>query len=268
MKDDDPEQRIRELEGGLADPTPPVTGAPSYGFGFTPPARRAGVRWPLLAVFALAILVPIVMAMVWAVSMVRNSPAIPNSGGTTVAVPITMEHGGTLSAGGNGTNDSFGCNDGYLTLNANNSTVKVTGHCASLQIRGFDNHVNVESADLIEVSGFGNTIAENACNNGTLSFVSYGNTFSTHGRCASLKLANYNNRVQADSIDTIVVSSYGNKISVTGHCGSLTVSAYNNQAQCDSVDTVNLSDYGNTVTYHTGSPKVTDKGRRNTVQQG
>jgi len=266
MKDDDPEKRIRELESGFGGP-PPATGGPFYDTGFTSPPRRTGLRWPLLVAFALAILVPIAMAVVWGINAVRNTAANVNRGGPAGNVPITLEHGATFSLGGNGSNDTIGCNDGSLTLNANNSTVNVTGHCASLKVRGFDNHVNIDKADIIEVSGYGNAITETACNDGKLSLVSYGNTFSTRGHCASLTLSAYGNRVQADSIDGIVITNYDSRVTVTGHCGSVTASLYGNQVQCDSVDTIELTGFNNTVTYHSGSPKITKSGRNNNVNQ-
>ena len=211
MKDDDPEKRIRELESGFGGPAP-AAGGPFYDGGFTSPRRRGGVRWPLLAALALAILVPIAIAGVLGINAVRNTAANVNGGGATTGPPITLEHGATFTLGGNGSNDTIACNDGNLTLNANNSTVNVTGHCASLKVRGFDTHVNVDNADLIEVSGFGNAITETACNDGKLSFVGYGNTFSTRGHCASLTLSAYGNRVQADSVDGIVITNYGSRV--------------------------------------------------------
>jgi hypothetical protein len=269
MKDDDPEMRIRELELGLADATP-VGHTPAYGAGFAPPMRRDRSRGPYLAVgvVVLAILVPIGMAIIWGINQLRNTPANINGGGVTGGAPITLEHGGTMSLGGNGANDTIGCNDGSLTLNANNSSVTITGHCASLKVSGFDNHVNIDSADIIEVSGYGSTITETACNNGKLTLTGYGNTFTAGGHCGSLAVSSYQNRVKVDSVDTSAVSNFGNRLSVTGHGGSLTVSAFDNQAQFDTVDAVKLSGYNNRVTYHAGVPKVTDSGRDNSVKPG
>lgn len=266
MKDDDPEKRIRELESGFGGPAP--ASGPFYDAGFTSPPRRTSLRWPVLAALAVAILVPIAMAVLWGINSVRNTAANPNPGATTGA-PITLEHGASYSLGGNGANDTIACNDGNLTLNANNSTVNITGHCASLQVSGFDTRVQLENADRIEVSGYGNAITENACNDGKLSFTGYGNTFSTRGHCAGMTLSAYGNRVQADSVDAVVINLYGSRVTVTGHCGTLTVAMYDNQVQCDTVDAVEFAaySYNNTVTYHTGSPKITKSGRNNNVNQ-
>ncbi len=103
---------------------------------------------------------------------------------------------------------------------------------------------------------------------GKLTLSSYNNALSVGGHCASLTVASYGNRVQADSIDTIAVNNYGNRFTVTGHCGSLKVSAFDNQVQVDSVDTVDVSGYNDTVTYHSGSPKVTQSGYAIVVKQG
>jgi Protein of unknown function (DUF3060) len=257
-EEDDPEKRIRELERGLADATP-VAPASGYDLGFAPPRRKAPLRWGYLVV-GLAILVPIVIA-------IAGVAHLWDIGGGNRG-PITLPRGGTLNVGGNEENETVACNDGSLTLSAVNSTVSVTGHCASLRMSGFDNHVSIENADTVEVSGYSNAITHTTCNDGKLTLSGYNNAFSVGGHCASLTVSNYGNRVQVDSIDIITVNNYGNRFSVTGHCGSLKVSAYDNQVQVDSADTIDVSGYSNTVTYHSGSPKITQSGYDVTVKQG
>ena len=276
MKDDDPEKRIRELERGLAEarssPHAPYYDAGFTNAGYTAPARRGGgVRWPIILLFvAPTLLAPIVMAIFWGVNQLRNTPANVNSGAATSAPPITLEHGATFSLGGSGANDTIACNDGSLTLNSNNSIVNISGHCASLKLLGFDNQLNIESVDVIEVSGFGNVIKVTACNNGKLTLSSYGNSFTAGGHCASLTVTANDNQVKVDGVDTIVISNFNNRITVTGHGGNLTIStinAYGNQVQFDTVDSIDVSSFNNTVTYHSGSPKITDSGRGNTVKK-
>lgn len=259
--DDDPEKRIRELERGLSDVTP---AAPAWGYdpGFAAPARRASVRWSFVVV-GLATLVPIAVAIA-GVSHVWTNMVGGNVGGG----PITVARGGTLGVGGNGQNETIACNEGSLTLSANNSTIKVVGHCASLKMSGFDSHVSVENADAVEVSGFDNAVTETGCSDGKLTVSGYNNALSVGGHCASLTVSSYSNRVQADSIDIIAVNNYGNRFTVTGHCGSLKVSAYDNQLHVDSIDTVDVSGYSNRVTYHSGSPKITQSGYDIVVKQG
>lgn len=269
MNDDDPEKRIRELENGLANARP-VAHAPNYNAGFPTPPRRIRPRWSyfVISAVALAILLPITLVVVWVVNEVRDSLADAKSGGTTAAAPVTLEHGGTFTLGGDGSTDTIACNDGNVTLNSNNSTVNVTGHCASLKLSGFNNRLKIDSADGIEVSGFGNTITETACNDGKLIFSGYNTTLTARGHCASVTLSSYGNRVKVDAVDTVVVSNFSNRLTVAGHGKSLTVSAYDNQVQFDTVDTIEVSGYNNTVTFHTGSPKVTQSGRNNTVKKG
>ena len=89
MKEDDPEQRIRELERGLADAT---AVNPRWGCnpGLAPPSRKARLRGVYLVV-VLAILLPIVLAIAGVAHLL-------NIGGGTGA-PITVSRGGTLVAG-------------------------------------------------------------------------------------------------------------------------------------------------------------------------
>lgn len=270
MKDDDPEQRIRELERGFSGPTPGWGGSRNRPH-FTPPRRSVPLGWRLFAVGA--VLASIIVALAAVLHLLigfagKTSGGNAGPAGTAGGVPITLEHGGALTAGGNGTTDTYACNDGDLTLTANNSTVTVTGHCVSLKLGGFDNHVKVDNADTVEVSGFNDTLTQTACNDGKLTVSGYGNVFTVGGHCGSLAISNYGNRVQLDSIDTISVVNYGNRISVAGHCGSVKVAAYDNQVQIDTADTIDVSGFGNTVTYHSGSPKITKSGNGITVKQG
>jgi hypothetical protein len=146
--------------------------------------------------------------------------------GSGTGGPITVSRGGTLSVGGTEQNKTIACNGGSLTLSAINSMVNVTGHCASHAMSGFDNHVNVESADAVQVSGYDNTVTDTACSDGKPTLSGYNNAFTVGGHCASLTVSNYGNRVEVDGIDTITVNNYGNRFTVTGHCGSLKVAAY------------------------------------------
>jgi len=261
--DDDPEKRIRELERGYSEPTP-VAPAWDYRPGFTRPPGRPPVRWSWwFVVVGLVVLVPVVLAISGLSQVWKNIAGGAFGGGT-----ITVARGGTLNVGGNNENKTIACNDGSLTLSENNSTIRVVGHCASLTMLGFDSHLSIESTDTLQVSGFNNVITEAGCGDGKLTLSSYNNALSVGGHCASLTVASYGNRIQADSIDAIAVTNYGNRFTVTRHCGSIQVSAYDNQLQVDSVDTVDVSGYGDTVTYHSGSPKVTQSGYDITVKQG
>lgn len=247
MKDDDPEKRIRELEQQLADvsrtpPSPPTYtdgatyaegpayGSP-YGFGTPPPRRRKSYTWFLLVV-ALAFLGPIIISLI--THFARPTPHQASGPRTSPSNgPTAVPQGGELRVGGNMVSRTVACNDGKLTLYGYGTTYSVTGHCASLTVGGYNNIVTVDSADALESTGYGNTVTDGACNNAALKLSSYGITFN-----------------------------------ITGHCASLAITSYDNKVTVDSVDAITVSGYNNVVTYHSGTPKVTDSGYSNNIHQG
>jgi hypothetical protein len=282
MKDDDPEKRIRELERGLADMTrtppsvpptgeapykgyaPPTSDAPytgnapytsnasytpnapyaggepyaggaPYGLGFPPPRRRKPYPWVLVFI-VLWILLPTIISLL--MHFVRSTPIRSNfgNGSRTTAPsngPTAVPQGGELRVGGSMETKTIACNDGNLTLYGTGSTYSVTGHCANLKVGGYNNNVTVDNADTLESTGYSNTVTDRACNNCKLT-----------------------------------LSSYGIEFDVTGHAANLTISSYDNKVTVDSTDTINVSGYDNVVTYHSGTPKITDSGRSNTIQHG
>jgi hypothetical protein len=258
MKDDDPEKRIRELEQELADVTrtpqstppytggatytenpPPSTGGATYAggspYGFGPPPRRNKPYPWFLVLILLAVVVPAVISLVFVFARSSTSSSLSRGSGarTTSAGPTAVPQGGELRLSGTGETRQVACNDGKLILAGYNSKYVVTGHCASVTAGGYYNNVTVDSADTLESTGYSNTVIDHACNNGNLK-----------------------------------LSSYGIEFSVTGHCASLAITSYNNKVTVDSVDTITVSGYGNNVTYHSGTPKVTDSGYDNNIQQG
>jgi hypothetical protein len=66
--------------------------------------------------------------------------------------------GGHLSVGGDFDTKTIACNEGHLSLTGFKNTFTVTGHCASLMVGDTSNHVTVDSADSIDVSGDWNTV--------------------------------------------------------------------------------------------------------------
>jgi Protein of unknown function (DUF3060) len=213
MKDDDPEKRIRELERELADTTrpaqsppytgdatytsnppytvnppytsnPPYTGGPTYvggspyGLG-VPPRRRKPYPW-LLVLVVLGILLPTVVSLVG--HFVRSTPSRSTLGSGPRATapgngPTALPKGGELRVGGSYETKTIACNDGNLTFYGYGSKYSVTGHCASLKVGGYNNNVTVDSADILESSGYGNTVTDRACNNGNLTLSAYGIVF-------------------------------------------------------------------------------------------
>ncbi|HTQ18946.1 DUF3060 domain-containing protein [Mycobacterium sp.] len=75
-------------------------------------------------------------------------------------------------------------------------------------------------------------------------------------------------RTIACSDNIVNVSGVSNIVTITGHCASLTVSGVKNSITVDAVDTITASGLQNQVTYHSGSPKITKSGQSNVVQQG
>ncbi len=245
MKDDDPEKRIRELERGLAGPTPVAHGVPyiggaahvgssPYDPGFAPPRRKVSFPWYLVVLLAILLAVG---GIGYAVSLGRSTLGRSTLGNVPRTVlsngPTAVPQGGSLRVGGDSETKTIACNDGNLTLYGTSTKYYVTGHCASLKVGGYDNNVNVDNADTVESTGYNNTITDHACNNGKLT-----------------------------------LSSYGIAFYATGHCASLTITSYDNKVTLDSADSINVSGYNNTVTYHSGAPKITNSGYSNTIQQG
>lgn len=172
---DDPEQRIRELERGLADPHRPASQYPArsadHGFsagqpqapipnwshvppsagGLGAPAfgpKRGRFRWIVTLIgFVFPVMVLIAFTVPW-----RDVGFLEGLFG-----PTKVPHGGSLTVNESNKTKSIECNDGRLTLNGRNLQVTVTGHCANLFVNGWDHHVTVDSADGIQVNG-GNTV--------------------------------------------------------------------------------------------------------------
>lgn len=76
------------------------------------------------------------------------------------------------------------------------------------------------------------------------------------------------NRTVACNDSVVSVSGVSNTVVITGHCASLTVSGVQNAITVDAVDTIDASGFDNKITYHTGTPKITNAGGSNSVEQG
>ena len=68
--------------------------------------------------------------------------------------------------------------------------------------------------------------------------------------------------------NVVSVSGVSNTVVITGHCASITVSGVQNEITVDAVDSIEASGFNNKVTYHSGTPKVSNSGGSNVVQQG
>jgi hypothetical protein len=76
---------------------------------------------------------------------------------------VTVDSADTLESTGYGNNVTVhACNNGNLTLSAYGMMFAVAGHCASLAISSYDNHVDVDSIDSINVSGYNDVVIDHA----------------------------------------------------------------------------------------------------------
>jgi hypothetical protein len=76
------------------------------------------------------------------------------------------------------------------------------------------------------------------------------------------------NKTIACKDGTVTISGISNTVTVTGHCLTLTVSGMQNKVVIDGSDAIIASGFDNQVTYHSGSPQVDNSGGNNVVQQG
>lgn len=171
---EDPEQRIRELERGLADanepaprypdripdyrvsptagPMPPWTPAPVASGDPDAPTfrpRHGGRRWfGILVGFVLPVGMVVAFAVPWQHLGIFDG----------LFGPTTVPDGGSLIVNESNKTKTIECNDGRLTLNGKNLTVTVTGHCANLFVNGSNHQVTVDSADAIQVNGMNSIV--------------------------------------------------------------------------------------------------------------
>lgn len=88
-------------------------------------------------------------------------------------------------------------------------------------------------------------------------------------RGTQLSVAGVNqNRAIACNDNIVSVSGVSNTVTITGHCASLSVSGVQNAITIDAVDTITASGFDNKVTYHSGTPKISNSGESNVVAPG
>ena len=76
------------------------------------------------------------------------------------------------------------------------------------------------------------------------------------------------NRTIACNDNIVSVSGVSNTVVITGHCARLSVSGVENSITVDAVDNIEASGFNNKITYHSGTPKISNSGGSNVVQQG
>ena len=87
-----------------------------------------------------------------------------------------------------------------------------------------------------------------------------GGSLSVDGNAQTKNIACNDGHVKVDGREMTVT--------ISGHCASITVDGVINKVNVDSADTVDIDGIHNVVTYHSGSPKVTNRNGLNTVAQG
>jgi len=92
---------------------------------------------------------------------------------------------------------------------------------------------------------------------------------STAPAGAPLTIAGFGqNKTVACNSNAMTVSGASNTIVITGHSASLTVTGMKNTITVDAADTIETDGFNNQVTYHSGTPTVSNFGDSNVVQQG
>jgi DUF3060 family protein len=76
------------------------------------------------------------------------------------------------------------------------------------------------------------------------------------------------NRTLVCNDSMVTVSGVSNTVVITGHCARISVSGVQNTIAVDAVDSVDASGFNNKVTYHSGSPQISNVGDSNVVEQG
>jgi hypothetical protein len=87
------------------------------------------------------------------------------------------------------------------------------------------------------------------------------------GESLSVAGINQNHTIVCDN-NAVIVSGISNNVKISGHCTKLSVSGVQNSVTVDAVDTIEASGFNNKVTYHTGSPRISNAGQSNVVQRG
>ena len=189
MTDGDPEQRVRDLERGLAN----AAAATEYGPGTEPALQRrsAGMRlgWILLGLLVLGLLIGGGAMLVERVASDGKPVAgrattaeVAGGGGSFTAAPppsalppsVTLpsatqtqvprtyvppqDTGGDISVAGVGKAERYDCRSRGVSVSGVDNKVILTGHCARVDVSGVGNTVTIEESDAIVVSGFNNVV--------------------------------------------------------------------------------------------------------------
>jgi hypothetical protein len=113
------------------------------------PAARRRMYWVQWGIFG------IVMIVIFVLFVLRFGSTLTGHG--HYSDKTTTVHG-NLDYGDSGAKETIACNDGNLKLEGDNNKYTITGRCLRLDVFGNANHVTVDSADTISVSGDDNAM--------------------------------------------------------------------------------------------------------------
>jgi hypothetical protein len=153
--------RGREYYDGvvLADPRKPTRALCVTSFPYDLDRDESGnwigrIRSPL----KLGMAVWLILLVGWLAAAATMASAATGVGFGAYMFGTAVPRGGELSVGSDFETKTIACNDGHLSLTGFKNTFTITGHCASLMVGDTSNHVTVDSADSIDVSGSWNTV--------------------------------------------------------------------------------------------------------------
>ena len=197
MSDDDPEQRIRNLERPLADSaaaTETASGADSgadSGAPYLPDRQSTGMRlgWIVLGLLIIGLVIgggSMIAERVSAHSKpVAGRPTaaeIAGGGGSFTAAPSPSaglpapppappadpgqrtypasppDTDAEITVAGVGKNERYSCESRIVSISGVDNTVMLTGHCTLVVVSGVGNGVTIEESEAIVVSGMNNVV--------------------------------------------------------------------------------------------------------------
>lgn len=161
---DDPEQRVRDLE-------PPAT-APWIDAARRRPGLRAG--WIVLGLLVLGLVigggVMITERLAAHSKPVAGRPTVAGGGGSFTPVPpasgtrppYTLPPPATrnreINVAGIDQDETHACTDSVVSISGVQNRVVLTGHCTRVDVSGVRNTVIIEECDAIVVSGLDNNV--------------------------------------------------------------------------------------------------------------
>jgi Protein of unknown function (DUF3060) len=89
-----------------------------------------------------------------------------------------------------------------------------------------------------------------------------------HGKKLSITDHGMSETVRCDGGGDLFLYGASDTFTVTGHCASVTISGQNIHVTLDGADRIDANGVNLVVTYHSGTPAVTQNGVNVTVQQG